>query len=118
MLAVNGACYCFDRTSGKRLWYSDDQFLRQQICLERFEEMPCLFASNPAYMEADGQPNRGGQYTHKIVAMDKKSGLLMLLKEGLNSNGPFQALTHNKDGSFEFWQYQLSVKIKADESKK
>ena len=120
MLAVNGACYCFDRSSGKRLWYTDDQFLRQQICLERFEEMPCLFASNPAFMDGDaGQPNRGGAYTHKLVAVDKKTGILKLFKEGLASNGPFQSLTYaSRDGSFEFWQYNLSVKIKPDESKK
>jgi hypothetical protein len=119
-LSVNGACYCFERSTGKRLWYTDDQFLRQQICLERFEELPCLFATNPAFMEGEpGQPNRGVAYTHKIVAIDKKTGILKLLKEGLPSQGPFQALTYNnRDGSFEFWQYNLLVKIKPDESGK
>jgi len=118
-LFVNGACYCFDRNTGKRIWYTDDQFLRQQICLERFEEMPCVFATNPAFMEPNGQPNRGGAYTHKIVAIDKKTGILKLMKEGLASQGPFQALTHNpRDGSFEFWQYNLSVKIKPEDAKK
>ena len=85
------------------------------ICLERFEDMPCIFGSNPSYTDPNAEPAKRNQYFHKLVAIDKTTGALKLFQDGLQSNGPFQSLAHNiKDGSFEFWQYNLSVKIKAE----
>jgi len=116
MAIVNGACYAFDRTTGKRLWYTDGQFLRQQLCLERFEDMPCLVASNPAYVDPDGKQAaiNNGQYTHQVLAVDKRTGLLKVYKNN-QSQGPFQALVHDgKTGGFEFWNYNLRLKISAE----
>ncbi len=114
---VNGACYAFDRTTSKRLWYTDGQFQRQQLCLERFEDMPCLVAANPTYIDPDGKQAaiNNGQYTHQVLAVDKRTGVLKSYKNNPSQNGPFQALTYDgKTGSFEFWNYNLRLKISAE----
>ena len=115
MTGVNGACYAFDRTTSKRLWYTDGQFNRQQICVERFADMPCIVASNPAYTDPDGKVINNGMFTHQVLAVDKRTGLLRLYKNNPSQNGPFQSLTYDaKTGSFEFWNYSLRVKIGAE----
>ena len=112
---VNGACYAFDRTTSKRLWYTDGQFLRQLLCLERFEEMPCIVASHPFYMEPDAKPGNNVQQ-HQVLAVDKRTGVLKLYKNNLSQGqGQFQTLIFDaKTGSFEFWNYNLRVKITAE----
>jgi len=115
MASVNGACYAFDRVTGKRLWYTETQFNRQQVCVERFEDMPCIVGSNPSHTDPDAAPAVRGQMQHQIVAVDKRTGVLKFYKTNLQQSGPFQALNYDpKVGSFEFWNYNLRVKITAE----
>ena len=112
---VNGACYAFDRTTSKRLWYTDTQFNRQQICVERFEDMPCIVGSNPSYVDPDSKVPNNGQYQHQVLAVDKRTGVLKLYKNNPPGNGQFQTLNYDaKTGGFEFWNYNLRVKISAE----
>ena len=114
MASVNGACYAFDRVTSKRLWFTEGQFQRQQICLERFDEMPCLVASNPSYSDPEIKAGNNPNPTHLIMVVDKKTGVLKLYKSK-PSEGPFQSLNYDpKNGSFEFWHYNYRVKISAD----
>ena len=44
---VNGAMYAFDRATGRRLWYTDEQLEDQNISLEQFAELPIIIAAQP-----------------------------------------------------------------------
>ena len=88
---------------------------RDAPCVERFEDMPCIIGSNPSYTDPDAPAAPRGQYQHQIVAVDKRTGVLKFYKSNLQQNGPFQALNFDpKVGSFEFWNYNLRVKIAAE----
>lgn len=114
MASVNGACYAFDRVTSKRLWYTEGVFQHQQVCLERFEEMPCIVASNANYIDPDLKVGNNQTPNHLVMAVDKKTGLVKLYKSK-PTEGPFYSLNYDpKNGSFEFWHYNYRVKVSAD----
>ena len=131
---VNGPAYAFDRTAGKRLWYTDTQFVNQRLLVERFDELPCLIAFNPMHYDEDapgGNPaglgmKRGGGMpgaSHRIVVVDKANGALREDKALVaNGGGWFQFFSYDsKNGSYELGSYnnaRLRIEpLKADAKK-
>lgn len=84
---VTGAIYCFDRTSGTRLWYTDKLFQGQQLVVDRFAELPALIASTST--QADDGTN---QWVHRVIIVDKANGRLRYLQNH-NGNSYLQSLT-------------------------
>jgi len=119
-VAVDGPCYCFDRATGKQLWYTDDQFQDQQILLERFDELPCIVAGNhnntelPAGRAAvPGQPG----ILYQVVVLDKKEGRLKH-KKGHQQGSIFQWVHYESNGTVEFGHYNLRLQIIPEDAKK
>src|SRR5205085_1274477 len=67
---VNGAVYCFNKSTGKRLWYTDEQLENQMIIMEQFEDLPVLMAATVYY----NNNNFGGTYGIKVMAIEKETG--------------------------------------------
>lgn len=100
---VNGVAYAFDRGSGKRQWYQETEFVNQRLMVERFDDMPCLVAFNPAYTTDPNNPGLGGfkgqAAAHKVVCVDKVNGSVREAKElPQNGNGWMQGIKQSKDG--------------------
>ncbi|HEY8504127.1 MAG TPA: PQQ-binding-like beta-propeller repeat protein, partial [Gemmataceae bacterium] len=77
-LRVNGPVYCFDRFTGKRLWYTDEQFENQAILLEQFEDLPVIIAAAQCTEANNG--NLRSQAV-RIIALDKRTGAARYRKE-------------------------------------
>jgi outer membrane protein assembly factor BamB/tetratricopeptide (TPR) repeat protein len=113
---VNGSAYAFDRSSKERLWYTSSQFANQRLLIERFDELPCLIAFNPMHYDpAEMNPPGGGAggvapgrvpaqpgVSHRVVVLDKKTGMLKENKNLAAGSGWFQWMSFDKaTGSFE-----------------
>ena len=106
---VNGVAYAFNRTTGKRLWYTETLFENQVLFLERFEDLPALVA-------AAGKPNpKTGGRSYMVAVLDKQLGKLRYY-DGHQENSFFMAVnTDPKTRAVEFWRFDLRVRIAPDE---
>lgn len=118
---VNGTVYAFERATGKRLWFSAEQFDNQMILTEQFADLPIIFAGNTATQMVNG--NFQGQ-TIRLIAIDKQSGKTKYRRE--SPTGTIYAITNDlKTGVIEFLRYDMRVRFtpanaegKKDEPKK
>ena len=102
-LRVNGTMYAFERATGKRLWYTDEQLEDQNIALEQFADLPVVFAAN-MYQKFAANGNFEGQFM-KFVALDKATGKLKFAKQGVNQGQYYSVLTDPKAGTVEILNY-------------
>jgi hypothetical protein len=115
---VNGVAYAFDRGSGKRQWYMETEFVNQRLIVERFDDLPCLLAANPAFPSdqnaAPGGGFRGQAICHKVVAVDKANGAVRESKELMqNGNGWFQGVFFDK-GAWEFGGSNTQQRVRVE----
>jgi outer membrane protein assembly factor BamB len=106
-LQVPGAVYCFDKTSGKRLWLLDRQFEKLAIVLDRFEELPVIVAANLIMEDNTVQ-------VYRVAVVDKTLGKLRFARS-LDPNGTFLAtVTDPKTGEMQYIRYQSKLIITPD----
>jgi hypothetical protein len=101
---INGVLYGFNRADGKRLYHNNGDFYNMRLFVERFDELPCMVATNPMFNEDPNQPvGRGTAGTgHKLVAIDKATGGLRYSKVTQSGNNQWMTSFSTKDGVFEF----------------
>ncbi len=108
-VATSGPVFAFDRTTGKRLWYNADSLVNQRLILERQDELPVLVAA------ATQAVNAAGNSTFRVVALDKRTGLLKLNGTG-NPAGDFTHLVIDpRAQTAEFQRADLKLKIGPDD---
>ncbi len=100
---VNGHMYAFERSTGKRLWYTDEQLEDQNISTEQFADLPIILAANNFYKIA---ANGGIQsQNQKFVAIDKATGKLRFYKVSPNQGQYYSIVTDPKAGTIEVLNY-------------
>ena len=109
---VNGPMYCFERATGRRLWFTDRQFENQAVVVESFGELPVVIA-------AAQQTEENGQQTFRVVVLEKDRGKLRFYR-GLPFDGhSFMAMTSDpKAGRVELLKYNLRVVISPEDETK
>ncbi len=85
---VNGRIYCFDQATGKRLWFTDEQFDSQAIVLEQFRDLPVIMGAAQYTRFDNGRLQRQGT---EVVALDKRNGKA-IFRGDIENQGPFYAL--------------------------
>jgi outer membrane protein assembly factor BamB len=111
-LHVNGSIYCFDRATGKRLWFSEEQFENQQIILDQFQDLPIILGAHH-YNRINNGVFEGNHF--RVVALDKQTGRSLFRKE-VPPQGPFHALTADpKTGIIELIRADLRIKFSPDD---
>jgi outer membrane protein assembly factor BamB len=111
---VNGHMYCFDKASGKRLWFTDEQLENQTVILEQFHDLPVLLAATQFTKVNNGVFERNGV---SVMAIEKATGRARYRKE-VGPNGQFHALvTDPKAGSIELWRHDLRIRFTPDDGK-
>jgi outer membrane protein assembly factor BamB len=102
-IKVNGHMYAFDRASGKRLWYTDEQLEDQNIALEQFTDLPIILAAaNYQKVNANGAVEAP---TMKFVALDKATGKLKYYKSSPNQGQYYSIVTDPKTGTIDVLNY-------------
>ena len=110
---VNGSMYCFDKTTGKRLWFTEEQLENQSIIMEQFDDLPVLMAAVNYY----NNNNFGGNQGTRVMAIEKATGKAKYRKE-VQQQQQFQAIiTDPKNGSIEMWRYDLRIKFTPEDAK-
>lgn len=111
-LKVNGPVYCFDRSTGKRLWFADKLFENQTLIMEQFSELPVIVAAAQVIEE-------NNQYRYRVVIVEKESGKLRFYR-GLPYDGnSFVAMqTDPRNGRIELLKYNLRIVITPDDDDK
>lgn len=105
---VNGPMYCFDRGSGRRLWYVEGVLENQGIVLERFADLPVIIAAAPI-MEKN-------MSVYKIVVIEKERGIQRFVKSIPNNGNFFQNLTIDlKNGTVDLHRYDMRIHISAED---
>jgi len=105
---VNGTMYAFERATGKRLWYTAEQFENQMLLTEQFADLPIIFAGNTVTQMVNGAFQ--GQ-TVRLIAIDKQSGKSRYQKEA-PPTGQIYAITNDlKTGVIEFLRYDLRIRF-------
>jgi len=101
---VNGHMYAFDRSTGKRLWYTDEQFDDQNLSTEQFADLPIIMAANHFFkVAANGAIESQNQ---KFVAIDKATGRLRYYRVSPNVNQQYYSIvTDPKAGIIEVLNY-------------
>ena len=114
---VNGTMYAFDRASGKRLWFTDEQFEDQHLVLEQFADLPIIMAASQ-YQKFAANGNFEGNFT-KFVAIDKTSGKLKYYKQGVSQGSQYYSIvTDPKAGTIDVLNYSgQRVRFMPDDGK-
>jgi len=97
---VNGHMYAFERATGRRLWYTDEQLEDQNIALEQFSDLPIIMAAN-MYQKFAANGNFEGQHM-RCVALDKVTGKVKFAKQGMFQGQYYSIATDPKAGTVEF----------------
>jgi outer membrane protein assembly factor BamB/tetratricopeptide (TPR) repeat protein len=100
---VNGHLYAFERANGRRLWYTDEQFEDQNISMEQFGEIPLILAASQ-YNKFAANGNFEGQFL-KFVALDKVTGKLKYLKQGMAQGQYYSIVSDPKTGTIDVLNY-------------
>lgn len=106
---VHGVAYGFEKATGKRLWFSERLFEQQYVFTDRFEDMPVIVA-------AAQFPNEDTkQQKYHVAVLDKQLGKLRYFAPH-QPNQAFYTLTFEpKTRVYEFWRYDLRVRIVPDD---
>jgi outer membrane protein assembly factor BamB len=113
---VNGAMYAFDRTNGKRLWFTDEQLDDQNISMEQFSELPIILAASQ-YQKFAANGNFEGQFL-KFVALDKETGKLKFAKQGVGQGQYHAIVTDPRAGTIEVFNYSnQKIRFAPDDGK-
>jgi hypothetical protein len=97
---VNGVLYGFDRTTGRRLWHTDEQMEDQYVALEQFADLPVIIAANQ-YQKFAANGNFEGMFM-KFVGLDKATGKLVYAKQGAGQGQQYYSMvTDPKAGTIE-----------------
>ena len=108
-IKVNGVMYAFDRISGKRLWFTDEQLENQELVMEQFQDLPVMIGCHQ-YALMNGAAFVGTGM--KIVALDKKTGKVLVKPREVPPNGQFYALTADpKTSTIEFIRQDYRLKF-------
>jgi outer membrane protein assembly factor BamB len=113
---VNGHLYAFERATGRRLWYTDEQLEDQNISLEQFEEIPLIFAAS---FQQKFAANGGleGQFT-KFLALDKATGKLKYFKQMPQQVQFYSIVSDPKAGTIDVLNYNnVRVRFVPDDGK-
>lgn len=109
--AVNGPMYCFDRTTGKRLWYLDDVLDNQSIVLERFADLPVIVAAAPMM-------DKNNTNIYKVVVIEKERGMLRFNRAVPYTGNFFQVMTVDvKNGAIDLHRHDLRIHIFPEDEK-
>jgi outer membrane protein assembly factor BamB len=101
---VNGHMYAFERATGRRLWYTDEQLEDQNISMEQFADLPIILAANQ-YQKFAANGNFEGQFM-KFVALDKATGKLKFYKQGVSQGQQYYSIISDpKTGTIEVLNY-------------
>lgn len=112
-LHVNGTIYCFDRTSRKRLWFTEEQFENQQIILDQFQDLPIMLGAHQ-YNRINNGVFEGNRF--RVVAIDKQTGRSLFMKELSQQGVAFHALTADpKTGVIELIRSDLRIRFSPDD---
>ena len=96
---VNGPMYAFERASGKRLWYTDEQFEGQRISMEQFADLPIIIAATSYYKLA---PNGAVEsQNQRVIAVDKKTGKYLYYKVSPITGQFYSVIADPKSGTIE-----------------
>jgi hypothetical protein len=106
---VNGVAYGFDRATGKRLWFTDQEFANQLLLLERFEDLPVIVASAQGFDPKTRMP------ASQVVVLDKQQGKVRYYHRGGQAGYFVSATADPKTGVTEFWRYDMRIRIVPDE---
>ena len=107
-MKVNGAMYCFDKATKKRLWYTDEQFENQAIILEQFQDLPIIIAAMQYTKFNNGQLESQGV---RVVAIDKKTGNARFRRD-LSPNSQFYTLESDaRTGVIQLWRPDLRIRF-------
>src|SRR5947209_18530517 len=113
---VNGHMYAFERATGRRLWYTDEQLEDQSVALEQFAELPILMAANQ-FQKFAANGNFEGQFM-KFVALDKASGKVRFAKQGMIQGAYYSIITDPKAGTIEVLNHSgVRVRFAPDDGK-
>lgn len=100
---VNGHMYAFERSTGKRLWYTDEQLEDQNVSTEQFADIPIILAANNfVKVAANGAIESQNQ---KFIALDKQTGKLKYYKVSPNQGQYYSIITDPKTGTIEVLNY-------------
>jgi outer membrane protein assembly factor BamB len=111
-IKVNGVMYAFDRITGKRLWYTDEQLENQELVLEQFQELPVMIGCHQYALLQNGAFVGTGM---KVVALDKKTGKALVKPREVPPNLQFHALTADpKTSTIEFIRQDYRLKFTPD----
>jgi outer membrane protein assembly factor BamB/tetratricopeptide (TPR) repeat protein len=104
-VAVDGPLYCFERATGKRVWYVDGLFDKQRLVLDRFADLPVVIAAAPVLDKNNGT-------VYRVVVVEKDRGLVRYNK-GLPFDGNlFQALAVDpRGGTADLLKHNLRVRV-------
>jgi outer membrane protein assembly factor BamB len=113
---VNGHLYAFERATGRRLWYTDEQLEDQNISLEQFADLPLIFAASfQQKLAANG--GLEAQYT-KFLALDKQTGKLKYFKQMANQMQFYAITADPKTGTVSVLNYNnLPIRFVPDDGK-
>ena len=104
---VNGPMYCFDQSTGNRLWYVDGVLDNQWLIVERFSDLPVLVAAAPGVDKNGNQQNN-----YKVVVIEKDQGAVRFNQPFTNNGQYFQTLNVDlKNGEINLHRYDTRLKI-------
>jgi outer membrane protein assembly factor BamB/tetratricopeptide (TPR) repeat protein len=109
VLKVNGAVYCFDRVTSKRLWFTEEQFRNQAIIMDQFRDLPVLVGV--------ATPQQQQNYSTKVVIIEKSTGKLKFRRD--LQQGVFTSFkTDPKNFLIELYRNDLRIQIRGDSESK
>ncbi len=112
---VNGPMYCFDRNTGKRLWFTEDASIleSQRLILDQFADLPIVVFASPLIEQNNPNVRR---VTYKVVIIEKERGKV-IFNRGVQHNGNvFQSMSVDpRTGTIDFHRFDLRVSIKPEE---
>ena len=113
--SINGRCYAFERTTGKRLWsFGDGLGLleNQLLILEQFADLPVIIVAGPVQ-------NQSGQPAYPVLVLEKARGRLILNRNVRYDGNFFQNVNVNmKNGTIELNRYDVRILISPDDVSK
>jgi hypothetical protein len=106
---VHGVAYGFEKATGKRLWFSERLFENQYVFTDRFEDLPVIVAAAQFPNEDSKQPK------YHVAVLDKQLGKLRYFAPHQPNNAFYTLSFEPKTRIYEFWRYDLRVRIVPDD---
>jgi outer membrane protein assembly factor BamB len=105
---ITGAVYSFDRSSSKRLWYTDDQLVGCVLFTERFRELPAMVLGTLRTEEGSNQ------YVYNVQVLDKQNGILRYAKSHPQSGTFYAMVIDPQSGSTRITRSDFHLELSAD----